>query len=277
VTEPSAPQSLAAILPLLAGRDLTRGGVAVATVVANRTSNDIAIGSRLIVFEGSPPMGSIHAALDRLLIDDALECLRAKRPRLRSYFLSGGHVEAVGIEGGDVDVYFEVLARPARLVIVGAGHIALPLARVGKLVDFEVVVVDDRPEFVSRERFPDADSLLVGPYQPTLAGVDLDGDTYVVLVTRGHVHDQACLELVLERDVAYVGMIGSKRRVRTVMAHARENGFAAERLQRVHAPIGVDIAAQTPAEIAIAIMAEIINVRRGGRAPSLALGERLRV
>jgi xanthine dehydrogenase accessory factor len=96
-------------------------------------------------------------------------------------------------------------------------------------------------------------------------------------VTRGHVHDQACLEEILDGPAAYIGMIGSRRRVQTVMAHAKEAGHDPELLKRVHAPVGLDINAHTPAEIALSIMAEIVNVRRGGRAPSMAMGKRLRV
>ena len=116
----------------------------------------------------------------------------------------------------------------------------------------------------TRERFPDAQDLLVGPYRETVRGLQMDEDTYVVLVTRGHVHDQACLEEVAATEARYVGMIGSKRRVRTVLEHATANGVDPSALQRVRAPIGLDIGARTPAEIAIAIMAEIINVRRQG-------------
>jgi xanthine dehydrogenase accessory factor len=235
------------------------------------------LAARLFVGEKGEVEGTIHPDLDPLLIEDARLSLHEKRSRVRSYRFTEGGAEYVGIQGGEADVFFEVLARPPKLVVVGAGHIALPLARMAKLLDFEVTVLDDRPEYANRERFPDADQILVGPYRQKLAGVPLDSDTYIVLVTRGHVHDQACLEQVLDSPAAYIGMIGSKRRVRTVMQHARESGHEVEKLQRVYAPIGLDIHAKTPAEIALAIMAEIVNVRRRGRAPSLALQERLRV
>jgi xanthine dehydrogenase accessory factor len=103
----------------------------------------------------------------------------------------------------------------------------------------------------------------MGPYRETVASLSVDRDTFVVLVTRGHVHDLACLEEVISSPAAYIGMIGSQRRVRTVIAHAREKGFDPALLQRLHAPIGLDIGAQSPAEIAVAIAAEMIGVRRG--------------
>jgi len=261
------------LLPALS----TESGVAVATVIANRSGLDFAPAARLAIRDDGSTMGAIHPDLDARLAEEARLRLESRRSGLLSFRVTSEQVEGVGIQGGDVDVYFEVLPRRPRLVIVGAGHIALPLARIASLLDFWVTVVDDRPELANRERFPDADELLIGDYRSTVAGLQLDRDSCVVLVTRGHVHDQACLEELLPGHAGYIGMIGSRRRVRTVLAHARDNGADPERLRRVYAPIGIDISALTPAEIAVAIMAEIVNIRRGGRAPSLALGERARV
>jgi xanthine dehydrogenase accessory factor len=271
------PAGFRDLLPeALAAQERGEGAVIV-TVVAALRAEGPAPGSRLLVSERGEVHGRILQELDPVLRDDALTSLEEGRSRVRSYRLVGDTVEAVGLEGGDVDLFFEVLARPPRLIIVGAGHIAVPLARMARLLDFEVSVLDDRPEYAQAERFPDADRILVGPYAETLAQLPVNRDTYVVLVTRGHVHDQACLELIIDSDAAYIGMIGSKRRVRTVLERARDRGHDAKKLQRVFAPIGLDISAETPAEIAVAIMAEIVNVRRRGRAPSLARGDRLRV
>jgi xanthine dehydrogenase accessory factor len=260
----------------LATRERGEGAVIV-TVVASHSPGGPAPGARLLVRERGEMRGRIHPDLDAVLREDALRSLEEGRSRVRSYRLAGAPSQAVGVEGGDVDLFFEVLAQPPRLIIVGAGHIAVPLAHMAKLLDFEVVVLDDRPEYAQPERFPEVDRILVGPYAETLAQLPINPDTYVVLVTRGHVHDQACLERVLGSEAAYIGMIGSKRRVRTVMERAHAAGHEPAKLQRVFAPIGLDISAETPAEIAVAIMAEIVNVRRGGRGASLALGERLRV
>ncbi len=245
----------------------------VVTVIRNLTTEPISAGQRMAIYERSKTAGGIHPELDPLLRDEARECLLEKRSRLRSYRLGSAGPERTRLDHGEIDIFFEVLARPPRLIIVGCGHIAVPLARVAGLLEFEIVVIDDRPEFANRERFPNAREIHVGPYQSTLTGVPVDGDTYIVLVTRGHVHDQACLEVVLDAGVAYIGMIGSRRRVRTVLEHAEARGHDVDLLRRVHAPIGLDISAQTPAEIAVAVMAEIIKVRRGGRAASLSVGE----
>jgi xanthine dehydrogenase accessory factor len=269
--------SLSAVLGPAAQAQQSGAGAVVVTVVTDRSSKSLAPGTRLFVPEASSTLGAIHPDLDPLLTCDARQSLAERRSGLRSYRFTAGGIERVKTGKGDVDVFFEVLSRPPRLVVVGAGHIAVPLARIARLLEYHVVVLDDRPEYANRDRFPDADEILVGPYRETLSGVALDSDTHIVLVTRGHVHDQACLEEVLEKQVAYIGMIGSKRRVRTVMQHAKQNGHDPSKLRRVHAPIGLDIGAHTPGEIAVAIMAEIINVRREGPALSLALGERLNV
>ncbi|MFN8471566.1 MAG: XdhC family protein [Anaerolineae bacterium] len=176
---------------------------------------------------------------------------------------------------GDVSVYVEIQARAPRLIIVGAGHIAAPLARLAKQLDFHVTVLDDRPAFANRARFPDADRIVVDYFQPALRALDLDRQTYIVLVTRGHQHDVESLIAVLDRPTAYIGMIGSARRVRAVFELLeREMGIDPQRLDKVYSPIGLDIGAETPAEIAVAIMAEIVKVRRGGTGVSLTDRER---
>lgn len=264
------------LLPAALAAQADGVGTVIVTVVANRSYLSAPAAARMLVREDGDVQGQVHPEVDRQLAADALAVLEARASRLRSYRVSGDGIECVGVQGGDLDVFFEVLSRQTHLIIVGAGHIAAPLARIGKLLDFHVTVLDDRPEYASRERFPDADEIHVGPYADTLARVPIDRDSCVVLVTRGHVHDLACLEQVIGSPAGYIGMIGSKRRVRTVVRHALERGHPLSRLQDLHAPIGLDIGAQTPAEIAVAIVAEIINVRRRGRGRSLALKERLR-
>jgi len=172
---------------------------------------------------------------------------------------------------GTVSIFVEVQRRPPTLFIVGAGHVALPLAQLGKLVDFDVVVLDDRPRFANKQRFPMADQVLAQPFRTALSNWPINNDTFFVLVTRGHSHDVDCLLEVIDSPARYIGMIGSKRRVKAVFdLLEQEQGINRAGFKRVYSPIGLDIGSETPAEIAVAIMAEIINVHRGGRARSLA-------
>ncbi|MBA3533992.1 MAG: XdhC family protein [Ardenticatenales bacterium] len=173
--------------------------------------------------------------------------------------------------------WIEVLGSPPTLLIVGAGHIAVPLAILCALCEFRVVVVDDRPQYANRARFPDAAEIIVDEFTTTMRRFPFNADTYVVLVTRGHTHDIDCLVEVLDRPHGYIGMIGSKRRVQAVWKLLeQERAIVPERLGRVFAPIGLDVGAETPAEIAVAIMAEITLVRRSGTGQPLsdALRER---
>jgi xanthine dehydrogenase accessory factor len=140
----------------------------------------------------------------------------------------------------------------------------------GTLLDFRVVVIDDRPTFARKERFPTAHQVIAGGFEKSLQNFPIDGNTYIVIITRGHRHDLECLRQVLDSPAAYIGMIGSRRRVRGVFRLLEEEGYSLEKIARLHAPIGLDIGAQTPAEIALAIMGEIIKVRRGGNGRSLS-------
>jgi xanthine dehydrogenase accessory factor len=161
------------------------------------------------------------------------------------------------------------------MIIVGSGHVAVPLAEIAVMCEFAVTVIDDRPEYANRERFPSADQIIVSDPQQAVRDIDMDEDTYVVLVTRGHVLDVACLVEIINRPLAYIGMIGSKRRVRGVFELLeQEYGIDMEKAHRVYAPIGLPLAARTPAEIAVSIMGEVINVFRGGAAASFSDGQR---
>ena len=180
---------------------------------------------------------------------------------------------------GAIKVFVEVQAQPPHLIIVGAGHIAVPLAAIAKINDFEVSVVDDRPQYAHPARFPSADRVIAGPFRAELdklrAGrATFDNHTYVVLVTRGHQYDIDSLLEVLDDPLAYIGMIGSQRRIRAVFdLLEKEQGIPAHKFDRIYAPIGIDIGARTPAEIAVCIMAEMINVMRQG--PALSMREQI--
>jgi xanthine dehydrogenase accessory factor len=174
-------------------------------------------------------------------------------------------------------LYLEVRRPVPELVIVGAGHIARPLCEVGALLGFRVVVVDDRPDFATRERFPSAARLVRADFSDPFADVPLHDRSHLILVTRGHKYDYECLVRILRRDVApaYIGMIGSRRRVRATWVQLVEEGIPRARLEEIHAPVGLDIGAETPEEIAVAVAAELVLVRRGGSGVPLKNVERV--
>jgi xanthine dehydrogenase accessory factor len=234
--------------------------VAMVTVVKADGDYAVALGCRALVWLDRDPLGSLNLGdLEARALADATETLTQRRPHMLTY------------AGGQVELFVEVQRRPPTLIIVGAGHVAQPLARLGKLIDFEVVVIDDRPQYANIDRFPEADRVIAAPFRATLRDWPVDADTFVVLVTRGHSHDVECLLEVIDSPARYIGMIGSKRRVRAVFdLLEQEQGIPREKFDRVYAPIGLDIGAESPAEIGVCIIAEIINVYRGGRAESLS-------
>ena len=160
------------------------------------------------------------------------------------------------------DVYIDVVASNPTLVVVGAGHVAMPVAEIGHLCGFRVVVLDDRPEMASEERFPHAAERIAGDIAKTLHTLTITPNTYIVIITRGHAYDEAALRAVINSPAAYVGMIGSRRKVRTTFDRLLADGIPEKQIQRVHAPIGLNIGAQTPAEIAVSILAEIVMQRQ---------------
>jgi xanthine/CO dehydrogenase XdhC/CoxF family maturation factor len=144
------------------------------------------------------------------------------------------------------------------------------MSQVGRLLDFDVTVIDDRPSFANSERFPMADQIVVDDFEAALDRLPITSSTYVVLVTRGHVHDVRVLRKIVRSPAAYIGMIGSRRRVFAVFKLLHAEGVGVDALLRVHAPIGLDIKTETPGEIAVSVGAELLKVRRGGGAVSFS-------
>ena len=236
---------------------LNREPVALATLVRGDQA-----GKSAVVWLDREPLGDLGLGeAEAQVIEDARGVLRGRQHKLLRY--------------ENFSVFVEVQRRAPEMLIVGAGHIALPLAQVAAMCDFSVTVLDDRPGFVSEDRFPTARRRIAGPLRETVRDLPVDQDTFVVLVTRGHSHDVECLLEVLDRPVGYIGMIGSQRRVDAVFQLLiEEMGIAAEKLDRVYAPIGIAIGARTPAEIAVCIMAEVVNVLRLG--PAVSISDRRR-
>jgi xanthine dehydrogenase accessory factor len=173
--------------------------------------------------------------------------------------------------GGKAEVFFDVIPAVRKVIIVGAGHLAIPLVKFAKILGFHITVIDDRVLYANRERFPDVDEVIVGAMAETLRGIEITPHTYIVLITRGHQFDEPCLREVIHSPAKYIGMIGSKRRIKACFIRFRdEEGIPEELLKRVYAPIGLDIKAESPEEIALSIISEMVNVRRGGTAQSLA-------
>ena len=222
----------------------------VATVIAS-SEPDIIPGDKAIVFEnGSFEGGTSEKNVNETICQHALQVLAEQKKQL------------VEIRPG-MKVFFDIIAEPAKLVICGAGHIAVPLAQFARRLGFSVTVIDDRPEFANQSRFEGCE-VIAEDFISAIQHLPIDRSTCVVIITRGHEHDAECLAEVLPLETAYVGLIGSHRRVRFVLEMLAGQGIPFERLQEVFTPIGLPIGAESPEEIALSIAAELVCIRRKG-------------
>ena len=256
--------------------------VAVATVIRAPEGAQPAVGDKLLVRPDGSRLGSLGALEEAVAADCHAAMTRIPREHVQSLFYRGDgrrlHLRPGRIrlrrrlEAGadEYEVMIEVTERPATLLIVGGGHVGNAIATIAGHAGFSVVVLDDREAFANPERFPMADRVICGDFVEELRRFPIDANTYVVLVSRGHKQDELSLREVVNSEAAYVGMIGSLRRVGTVLTHLAREGYGRDALERVHTPIGLDIGAETPEEIAVSIVAEMIAVRRGGSGGKLS-------
>lgn len=242
-------------------------GRSIAVVLVTAAPDASRVGGRVLVTD---------AGVEGTLGDTALD-REAKRLGREALVGTADGAHEVPLPDGPVTLYVESHHPSPELVIVGAGHIARPLCHLGALLGFRVTVLDDRPELATRERFPDAARIVRANFDDPFADVPIRASTRIILVTRGHRYDFECLRRILASDPlpAYMGMIGSRRRVRAAVTQLVREGIPLERLRRVRAPIGLDIRAETPAEIAVAVAGEIILAERGGSGRPLRDVERV--
>jgi xanthine dehydrogenase accessory factor len=238
-------------ISLLAEAIQQKQPVVLATVVEVKGASPAKVGAQIVLRSDGTTAGTVGGGkLEAAILSDAHAALSDGQPRLTHYRLAEEGPDAVGVLcGGEVRAFIQPYRPPPKLVIVGGGHIGKPLKVMGEAAGFEVTVVD-----------VEAGRAAV----PELEAVALTEDSYVVLITTDHVSDEAALRQVITSLARYVGMIGSRAKCRTILGHLRADGANEEVLARVYAPLGLDLGGLTPQEIAVAILAEIIAVRRGG-------------
>ena len=251
---------------LSAAADALRRGesVALVTVVRAQGSTPQRAGAKMLVYADGRTIGTIGGGCyENDAFWKAREAIASGRQALLHYELNDDFAQENGlICGGRMDVHIDPLAPSPHLYIVGAGHVGWHLARVAPDAGFHLHVIDDREKFANAERFPGAE-VIVEPIPEWLQRAEIPASAYVVVVTRGHQHDLDAMRALAPRDLRYLGLIGSRAKVARISDALLAEGMASDSLQRVHAPIGLEIGAVTPAEIAISILAELIAVRRG--------------
>jgi xanthine dehydrogenase accessory factor len=242
------------------------GTLALVTVIKAEGSTPRAHGAKMAVLPDGGTFGTIGGGvLELAAVKDALAAIRAGEGFLREYALVAKSRKGLGaLCGGKATVLVEVLRLGERLIICGGGHIGLVLARMAVELGFRVVVVDPREEFSDRDRFPAGVEVLHAEPAGREVAALVDQNTYVVILTHSHVIDKEALRVLAPSKAAYVGMIGSRNKVAQVLKQLGREGVPREALERVHAPVGLDIAAETPAEIAVSILSEMVHFRRRG-------------
>lgn len=223
-------------------------------ITITNSSNSLYIGSKMFFSENNTS-----------LLDKRFPIfLESKLSEVCQSLLKKGKSKAIDLEacGESFECFVDVYPSPPQLIIAGAGHVCEPVAKLGSMLGFYVTVIDDRPEFANTVRFPDVDEVICEPFINYFRNVPITHKTYILLLTRGHKFDVLSLQELLERDAnpAYIGMIGSRRRISGVFEQLKVD-YPTERLSEIYTPVGLDIGAETPAEIAVSIMAEILKVK----------------
>ena len=243
---------------------------ALVTIVSTTGSTPQRVGAKMLVFADGRIVGTIGGGCyENDAFWKARDAIATRKPQLLHYELSDDFAQETGlICGGQMDVYIEPIEPSPELYVVGAGHVGLHLARLASDVGFRVHVADDREKFANRERFPFAVEIVVDDIPAWIARTNLPAHAYAVIVTRGHTNDLEAMRALAPRELRYLGLIGSRAKVARIYDALAEANMPAEFLKRVHAPIGLDIGAVTPQEIAVSILAELIAVKHGKEHPT---------
>lgn len=250
--------------------------VVLATIIAAHGSAPRHTGSKLLLRADGTMLGTVGGGLmEAKVVAVAREALRDGQPRTETYVLNDIGRGDPGVCGGTVTVFIEPIAAPPTLVIIGGGHVGKALAELARWMEFRVVLTDDRPEYCSPEYLPGMDEYLVCSPAEVPLRLNIQPDTMIAAVTRGLPVDLQLIPALLASPAAYIGLIGSRRRwALTAQTLVDQHGVTREQLARIRAPIGLELEAETPKEIAISIMAEIIMLRQGGTGqPMRWLGE----
>ncbi len=243
---------------------------ALATIIQVQGSIPSYESSKILVRDDGSIVGTVGGGcVEAEVWAVAQDVMREEKPRRLHFNLNNQPEYDDGlICGGSVDVFIEPILAAPTVVLFGGGHVSLYISKVASLAGFETVIVEDREAFAGKDRFPEASERYVGPWEESFPKLKVSEFSYLVLVTRGHKGDLTCLRWAITTPARYIGMIGSRRKFIEILKVLEGEGVPADALERVHSPIGLDIGALTPEEIAVAVVAEMIAVRRNA-APSV--------
>jgi xanthine dehydrogenase accessory factor len=258
------------ILSRLAECERKGEAVVLCTVIDTTGSIPRHTGSKMLVFPDGKIEGTIGGGdMENRVVQEALQTLAEGKSRLLNYRYVDPQQGDPGICGGTMQVYVEPFLPKPTVVVIGGGHVGQAVTHLAKWLGFHVAVNDDRPEFCTPEVHPDADDFFPVPMSELPQKMNINAQTFLVLTTRGMPIDLPGVPVLLETPAAYIGIIGSKRRWILTKKALQEAGVPEEKLNRIHAPIGLELNAETPEEIAVSIMAEILMLRNGGSGASM--------
>jgi xanthine dehydrogenase accessory factor len=237
-------------------------GAALVTIIATASSTPRGVATKMLVRPDGSIVGTIGGgSVEGKAIKIAIEVMRTGKPQRQQFGFSPDE-EPEMVCGGEMEIFVEPILHTPTIYLFGAGHISFALAKISKMLGFRVFVIDDRKDFAVEERFPDADSIMVEDFENAFSKINIDKRSYIVIATSSHQDDERVLGQAVLTPARYIGMVGSKNKVKTLFDNLSSRGVERQLLEKVHSPIGLEIHAETPEEIAISIMAEIIKVRR---------------
>ena len=264
--EPVVPDRMTAVFEEIARIRAEGEKGAIATVISSRIPAAMKEKSKLVLRADGTILGGIGEGgfIEDCVRQKAEEVMREDYLTVLQFEISEDEGHRWGLEPGDtLDVFVEPIIAIPTLYLFGGGHVSLQIAKIAKMVGFKIVVIDDRPAFANKERFPMADEARVEDLYTVFERLKIDDQSYIVAVTRGHQHDEPVIEQAIRTEARYIGMIGSKRKISRMWKKLIERGADKARLAQVQAPIGLEIGADTPEEIAVSIVAQLIQSRRG--------------
>jgi len=254
---------------------LKRGDqAALVTIIRAQGSTPQRVGAKMLVFPDGRTVGTIGGGCyENEAFWKARTAIETRQPVIAKYELADDIAEDSGlICGGQMEVYIEPLEPAPTLYLVGAGHVSYHLGRAAHAVGFRLHVIDDREKFANAERFPDAEEIVVDSIPEWLTQAELPVHAFAVILTRGHRHDLDALRALVPKQLRYLGLIGSRAKVARIYEALETEGVPPEQLRHVHAPVGLDLGAVTPQEIAVSILAELIGVKYGKIGPDAVAG-----
>ena len=246
--------------------DLKNAGQSFAFSIIIRTegSTPRKVGAKMVVLKDGKAVGTLGGGdLEKRVIEEAINAIKQGQPRVASFTLDIEKGKLDMMCGGKLDIYIEPILPDEKLVIFGAGHITRSLAPLMRGAGFQVSVVEDSPDLLQKDKFPETEDLILTDMEQFARDLPSDPGTYIVLLSRGFSKDKAILTQLIQKDFKYIGMIGSLRKINTIKKDLQKEGIPEEAFSKLKAPIGLDIGAETPEEIAISIAAEIVAVKKG--------------